>query len=262
MHARSTAATHAAGGADPTGRGAPPEVRRAVEAILFVAGRAAVGRRWLGQVVEVLPPRGRARAWRPSSPEYEARGLGHLPAGGGRRLASDDPPLGAPIRRAVRPVLAARPADEGVPGDAGRGGLQAAGDPAPGVERAWGGLRRGPPLAPSERGWCRRWAGRRARAGRPVRHDDRVPGAARACVAGADLPSLTPLLDDAGAERAAAPHGESGEQRTARPSRRGTLASPERCSHEPKPEAEPEPERLQRTLARAGFGSRRRRRRI
>ena len=110
---------------------------------------------------------------------YTAAGHGLRAAPGGRRLAALHPAGIRRLRGAVRPGRAVGPADPGGAGDAGRGRLQAAGDPVADLRHPGCQLRRRDPYP----GDPRPGRGVRHRTGQrcvPLPDHHAVPGEARA----------------------------------------------------------------------------------
>src|SRR5437867_1778939 len=182
-----------------------------------------------------IPGDGSARGGpvvRGARPGVRGAGLGHRPSKRCGRMAPDHSSRRGAVRRAIRALLPARPPDQGVARDPGHRGLQAAGDPAPDRGDPGGELR-GRPSGPGGPGA----GGRGGPGGRTgptdgVRDDPRLPG-----TPGASLALRAPPA------RPVARQGRGG---------RGRGRGGRRVAPPPMPE-----ERLQRTLARAGFGSRR-----
>jgi len=194
---------HGVEGADPTADALPPDVRRAVEAILFLADEP-LSATMLGQLAEV-PRRRMEHGLAALAEEYEARGSGIClrEVAGGWRLMTH--PLAHPYVEQF--VLSSRHARLT---KASLETLAVVAYKQPVTRHQVSSVRGvdsdGVLRSLQERGLVQE-VGRDDGPGRAVLYGTTIAFLERLGLASlADLPSLTPLLDDAGAERAAAPH--------------------------------------------------------
>ena len=224
------------------------DARQALEAMLFLADEP-MSATVLAQAVE-LPRTQVEDLLVELAADLEHRGIGAGHPAGRRGLADVHPSGRRAVRGAVHPVVPPRPPHQGLAGDAGHRGLQAARHPAPDLGHPRGRLRRRPPFPVPSGGWSQE-VGRDEGPGRAVLYGTTPQFLERLGLASlADLPPLAPLLRRRGGtrpRRRRRPGPDPRPKALTWPARSGA-AAPSRPS---------EGERLQKVLARAGFGSRR-----